>query len=242
MTTELVVALDFNDQKKAQALMDQLIGLPIIYKVGLELFLSSDTAWVRKLCEEGTRVFLDLKFYDIPNTTANAVLSAAKLGAEYVTVHLSGGRRMLDEINIRLEEGMISGEIKARPRVLGVSVLTSFSEEDWVATVSHVAKVSAVRSIETAVIHFSTLVHEHPAVLGMVCSPREIEAIRKIDPDLFLMVPGIRPKGSDTNDQSRVMTPAEAKAAGASAIVVGRPITQAKDPRAVVESILREIL
>ncbi len=240
MATELVVALDFNDQKKADEMIEKLADLPIIFKVGLELFLSAERGWVETLCAN-KRVFLDLKFYDIPNTTAGAVVRAAKLGAEFVTVHLSGGRRMLDEINVRLTEALLSGEIKRKPKVLGVSILTSFNQEEWVANVSHVAKLTGVRTIAEAVVHFAELAGNHPGVQGMVCSPQEIVSIKQINPDLFLMVPGIRPAGSDTQDQSRIMTAADAKNAGASAIVVGRPIIQSPDPRAMAEYILKEI-
>lgn len=148
---------------------------------------------------------------------------------------------MLDEIDRRLQEAISSGELVQKPRVLGVSVLTSFKEEDWVANVSHMAKVSAVRTIEETVMHFATLANDHPAIQGMVCSPLEIESIRAKYPDLYLMVPGIRPEGTHAQDQSRVMTPAQAMAKGASAIVVGRSITMSENPRQVVETILKEI-
>jgi orotidine-5'-phosphate decarboxylase len=241
MTTELVVALDFNERGEAEALMEKLEGLPVVYKVGLELFLSVGPSWVQTLTSVGQRVFLDLKFHDIPNTVAQAVVQAAKTGAEFTTVHLSGGSRMLDEIDLKLTEALAAGEILARPKVLGVSVLTSFHEEEWIAQVSHVAKLSGVRSIEDSVQHFASLAEEHPAVQGMVCSPKEVERVRLKRPHLYLMVPGIRPEGTPTHDQSRVMTPREAKLAGASAIVVGRPITKAPDPRAATLAILGEI-
>jgi len=241
MSTELVVALDFNDQNKADQLIGTLRGFPVIYKIGLELFMSADSPWLKSICSKGARIFLDLKFYDIPNTVSSAMIQAAILGAEFTTVHLSGGRRMLDEIDIRLQEGLLSGQIKRRPKVLGVSVLTSFKEEEWIASVSHMASVSSVRNIQDTTLHFANLVHEHPGVQGMVCSPHEVERIRMKYPDLFLMVPGIRPEGSTSNDQGRIMTPSEAKKAGASAIVVGRPISQSKEPRKIVETILRDI-
>jgi orotidine-5'-phosphate decarboxylase len=241
MATELVVALDYSDQKKADELIQKLDGLPVIYKIGLELFLSADSAWIQAICSSGTRIFLDLKFHDIPNTVGAAVLRASRLGVEFTTVHLAGGRRMLDEINIRLQEALLAGEMVTRPKVLGVSVLTSFKEEEWIANVSHMAKVTGVRTIEETAMHFANLVHEHPGVQGMVCSPQEVANIRAKYPSIYLMVPGIRLKGGAAHDQNRVMTPGEARSAGASAIVVGRSITQADDPRVVVEQILREI-
>ena len=239
--TELVVALDFNDQDKATELMDKLSGLPVIYKIGLELFLSADSHWLQSVASSGTRLFIDLKLHDIPNTVASAMVRVAKLGAEFATVHLSGGSRMLDELAHRLQDALLTGEIITKPRILGVSVLTSFKEEEWVANVSHMAKLSGVRNIEDSVMHFAALASEHKGVQGMVCSPHEVEAIRAKYPTLYLMVPGIRPEGAESGDQSRVMTPAEAMAKGASAIVVGRPVTKSKDPRAVVEQILKDI-
>lgn len=241
MNTELVVALDFSSVEPAEKLIASLDGLPVIYKVGLELFLSAGPVWVKSLCDRGIRVFLDLKFHDIPNTVGHAVTQAALMGVEFMTLHLSGGKRMLDEVDTQLREKELSGELKKRPKILGVSVLTSFKEEDWIANISHVAKLGSIRSIEDSVMHYSNLAYDHPAVYGMVCSSLEIESIRSKYPKLFLMAPGIRPKGASLNDQSRVMTPAEAMSAGASAIVVGRPITLAHDPKHVVELILKDI-
>jgi orotidine-5'-phosphate decarboxylase len=206
------------------------------------LFLAAGPDWVRRQTSMGRRIFLDLKFHDIPNTVGQAVVQTARLGAEFTTVHLSGGKKMLDEIDVRLQEAVISGQIVTKPRVLGVTVLTSFHEEEWIANVSHMAKVTAVRNIEESVMHFAALAHDHPAVAGVVCSPKEMDSIRSKHPGMFTMVPGIRPKGSSLHDQSRVMTPAEASAARASAIVVGRPITQAADPRVAAEQILKEMV
>jgi len=241
MQTELVVALDYPNTDAAEKLMQQLSGLDVIYKVGLELFLGAGPNWVKNLGRLGTRVFLDLKFHDIPNTTGQAVVQAAKLGAEFVTVHLCGGKLMLDEIDTRLQEALISGEITQKPKVLGVTVLTSFKEEDWIANIAHFARIDSVRSIQESVFLYASLANDHPAIHGIVCSPKEVDMVRTKYKDLFLMVPGIRPKGSALNDQTRVMTPGDAMKAGASAIVVGRPITQSPDPRKVAEEILKEI-
>lgn len=241
MATDLVIALDYSDQNKADYLLQQLEGLPVIYKIGLELYLSASSEWMKASCNSGHRIFLDLKLYDIPNTVGSAVIKAAELGVEFLTLHLAGGRRMFDEVEIRLQEAVVSQQIEKRPKILGVSVLTSFKEEEWIANVSHMAKLSGVRSILDTTMHFANLAHDHPAVQGMVCSAIEAERVRMKYPELFLMVPGIRPEGSVSHDQSRVTTPKEAAQAGASAIVVGRPITQAADPREMVENILREI-
>ena len=242
MASELVVALDYNDPQKAEALIQQLEGMPVIYKIGLELYLSADSQWIKDICSSGARIFLDLKFHDIPNTVGSAVLKATKLGVEFMTLHLSGGRRMFDEVEIRLQEALLSGELSKKPKILGVSVLTSFKEEDWIANVSHMAKLSGIRSIQDSTLHFANLAHEHPAIEGMVCSANEVERIRMKYPQLYLMVPGIRPEGAVAHDQGRVMTPRDACAAGASGIVIGRPITQAHNPREVVENVIRDIL
>lgn len=241
MRTELVVALDFSERSEAEQLIEKLEGLPVIYKVGLELFLATGAAWIQTLCSLGHRVFLDLKFHDIPNTVAQAVVQGARTGAEFITVHLSGGRRMLDEIDLKLAEALAAGTIDSRPNILGVSVLTSFHEERWIAHVSHMAKISGVRTISDSVQHFASLAHDHPAVQGMVCSPKEVELVRTKHPHLYLMVPGIRPDGSPAYDQSRIMTPKAAREAGASAVVVGRPITRAEDPRAMALAILGDL-
>jgi orotidine-5'-phosphate decarboxylase len=240
MRTELVVALDYPNAELADQCIQNLKGLPVIYKVGLELFMGTSPTWVKKLCAN-QRVFLDLKFFDIPNTVGQAVIRGASLGAEFMTLHLSGGKLMFDEVSIKIREAMAAGQLQTAPKILGVSVLTSFQEEDWIANVSHMAKLSAIRSIEDTVMHFANMADEHAAIQGLVCSPKEIAVIRAKFPNLFLMVPGIRPMGGDLHDQKRVMTPVEAGHAGASAIVVGRPITQSKTPRLVAESILREL-
>jgi orotidine-5'-phosphate decarboxylase len=242
VSVDLVVALDFPERAPAEALIEKLSGLPVVYKVGLELFIASDPAWVKSLTAAGKRVFLDLKLHDIPNTVAMASIQAAKLGVEFLTVHLSGGSRMLDEIDFRMKDALDSGLIRRRPKILGVSVLTSFQEEEWSANVSHVSKLSGIRTIEESVVRYSDLASLNPCVDGMVCSPKEVAAVRAKYPELFLMIPGIRMAGGNLNDQKRVMTPSEAKAAGASAIVVGRPITESRDPRGAALEILKEIV
>jgi len=232
--TELVVALDFDQVSAAENMIETLSGLPVIYKVGLELFTSVGPTWVRGLTANGHRIFLDLKLHDIPNTVTKAILQIEKMGVEFTTVHLSGGRKMLDQIQSELPS-------TTSLKVLGISVLTSFSEDEWVTNASAIANAGSIRSVHDSVIQFANLASEYSAVTGMVCSPLEVAEIKIKHPKLYLMVPGIRPQGSEKNDQARVMTPAEASLAGASAIVVGRPITQAKDPRKMVEQILRDL-
>jgi orotidine-5'-phosphate decarboxylase len=239
--TDLVVALDAPDAATAGELIEKLSGLPVVYKVGLELFLGIEKSWVKTLTAGGKRVFLDLKLHDIPNTVAQASVQAARLGVEFLSIHLSGGSRMFDEVERALTETLATGSIGVKPKVLGISVLTSFSEEEWRANVAHFAPLPSIRSIEEAVLHFSDLARSHPGIHGMVCSPREALPVKTRNPELYLMVPGIRFEGQGRDDQSRVMTPSEARKAGASAIVVGRPITRAEDPRRMVEMILKDL-
>jgi orotidine-5'-phosphate decarboxylase len=233
--TELVVALDFESIDAAEKIISALDGLPVIYKVGLELFTAVGPAWVKKLTASGKRVFLDLKLHDIPNTVTKAILQIEKMGVEFTSVHLSGGHKMLDMI-----EQNIASDSKLK--ILGISVLTSFKEEDWISNTSLIAKLGASRTIHDSVLHYSTVAHDHPALEGMVCSPHEVEEIKKKYPELYLMVPGIRPADFSKDDQARVMTPQDASRVGASSIVVGRPITQAENPRLVVEQILKDLI
>jgi orotidine-5'-phosphate decarboxylase len=232
--TELVVALDFESIEQAQKIVTALEGLPVLYKIGLELFTAVGSTWVKKLTASGHRVFLDLKLHDIPNTVTKTILQIDKMGVEFTSVHLSGGHKMLDMISDRLPSD-------SKLKILGISVLTSFKEEDWMSNTSLIAKLGSSRSIHDSVLHYSTVAHDHPAIAGMVCSSHEVAEIKKKYPELFLMVPGIRPQNTSKDDQERVMTPEEAASVGASAIVVGRPITQSESPRRMAEQILKDL-
>jgi orotidine-5'-phosphate decarboxylase len=224
--TELIVALDTPTAVAAEKLLDQLEGLPVIYKVGLELFVSEGPKWVtQRLTSRGFRVFLDLKLHDIPNTVAKAVESAGRLGVELLTVHLAGGRKMLEA----------ALAVPRRPKLLGVTVLTSFDEAGWGEVATAVSAIPA--STTTSVRGFFSLA-ESVGMDGVVCSTRELPLLER---PLFAVVPGIRPAGSSAQDQGRVATPREAAQAGARAIVVGRPITQAPDPRAAAHAVLAEL-
>lgn len=231
--TELIVALDFGKKDRAFALVDELKGLPVIYKVGFELFLHGGPELVRELVHRKCRVFLDLKFHDIPNTVAKAASQAALLGVEMFTLHLAGGSAMVKSVADALSEFP-----ELRPKILGVSVLTSFDDVRW-AEVTRSLTGHAVDVTDSV----AGLV-EHAAAWGcdgVVCSALELEMVRAQSPGLYTVVPGIRPEGSPAGDQARVMTPAQAHRAGAHAIVMGRPITEASEPRKVVESVLKDL-
>ena len=229
-TTELIVALDFSDASRALELVRALRSLPVIYKVGSELFLTAGPDFVRELVRGGSRVFLDLKFHDIPNTVGKSARQATALGVDMFTLHLSGGSAMVRAAALAL--GEIHGK---KPRILGVSVLTSLDDELWGDVTSAIAgaRVSVEQSVESLVRSA-----ESWGIDGVVCSAREVGAIRREHPSLSAVVPGVSPGGTQAGDQSRVATPEEASAAGASAIVVGRPVIQASDPREAARAIL----
>jgi orotidine-5'-phosphate decarboxylase len=220
----LILALDRPDAASALALAAALPGLRWV-KVGLELFTAAGPEVVLRLRESGLRVFLDLKFHDIPATMAGACRSAARLGAELITVHAGAGGEALRQAQRGALEGAAS-EGLAPPLLLAVTVLTSWEPERFAEELAIVEPVDrhATRLAELAAA---------AGIGGAVCSPLEVAALRAAYPEPFALVtPGIRPAGTDRGDQRRVMTPAEAIAAGASHLVIGRPITAAADPAA----------
>jgi orotidine-5'-phosphate decarboxylase len=231
--TDLIVALDYARADSAMGLVEKLKGLPVIYKVGFELFLGGGPEIVRELVHRKNRVFLDLKFHDIPNTVAHAVRQVALLHVDMFTLHLAGGSQMVKAVAHELAEIEL-----LKPKILGVSVLTSFDDVRW-------AEVTKCLTGHVATIDDSVIgLVEHAAFWGadgVVCSAMELPIIRQRHPSIYTVVPGIRPVGAAADDQARVMTPGLAREAGASAIVVGRPITQAPDPRQVTEEILKDL-
>jgi len=232
-STDLIVALDFPRADRALELVDQLKGIPLIYKVGLELFMHSGPEVVRELVHRKNRVFLDLKFHDIPNTVARAAKQAALLHVDMFTLHLAGGSAM-----VRAVAQEMADIPTLRPKILGVSVLTSFDDVRW-------AEVTRCLTGHAVDAHESVLgLVEHSTAWGadgVVCSALELPEIRKRYPGTYTVVPGIRPEGYQADDQARIMTPAQAREAGASAIVMGRPITESEDPRGVIESVLKDL-
>lgn len=226
--SELIIALDYPDAAAALAMAQRLAPEKVILKVGKELFVSAGPALVEQLQAKGFRVFLDLKFHDIPNTVAGAVRAAAQLGVWMVNVHASGGRAMLEAAR----EALVPFE--RRPLLTAVTVLTSLSAPE-------LAEVGVARPLEEQVLKLAQL-SQQAGLDGVVCSAREASFLRPAFAQHFCLVtPGIRPAGSELGDQTRVLTPAAATALGVDYLVVGRPVTRATDPCAMVDKILQEM-
>ncbi len=224
----LIVALDFPDADSAWALASRLDPHQCRVKVGFQLFVAAGPDLVARLVEGGFGVFLDLKFHDIPNTVRAAVSAAARLGVWMLNVHASGGRPMLEAAMEAV------APLKSPPKVVAVTVLTSLGEAE-------LAQIGVSGSPQDQVLRLARL-SQAAGLDGVVCSAREAALLRKALGGRFVLVtPGIRPSGDSIQDQRRVMTPAAAVSAGADYLVVGRPITQAEDPRARVGAILSEI-
>jgi orotidine-5'-phosphate decarboxylase len=224
----LIVALDFADARAALALAERLDPAQCRLKVGKELFTSAGPAVVRELVAGGFAVFLDLKFHDIPNTVAGACRAAADLGVWMMNVHAAGGEAMLRAARSAL------GDANDRPLLIAVTVLTSIDEPTLHA-------VGVAGSIAAQVARLAALT-ESAGLDGVVCSPLEIALLRaERGANFKLITPGVRPADSAADDQVRVATPGAAIRAGASYLVVGRPVTQASDPLAALTAINAEI-
>lgn len=214
----IIVALDFDDKDIANELVSKLDPKLCRLKVGKEMFTMFGPEWVKQLVAKGFDVFLDLKFHDIPNTVAKACAAAAKLGVWMINVHASGGASMMKAAREAIEP---FGD--KRPLITAVTILTSMDEQGY-------SDLGYQRTISEQVLHFAELA-KRSGMDGVVCSALEAELLsQKLGKDFKLVTPGIRPEGSAVGDQSRVMTPARAINAGASYLVIGRPITQAPDP------------
>jgi orotidine-5'-phosphate decarboxylase len=220
----VIVALDVPDMQGLVSFLDRLDGAPRFYKVGLELFVAEGARAVELVQKRGGKVFLDLKLHDIPETVARAVSSATSLGAELLTVHTAGGLEMMKR----------AAEVaKGRPGILGVTVLTSLSEDDLRADgIGGTMREAVVRRAKLA---------EMAGATGIVCSPQEVADVRAASDRLALVVPGVRPAGAALGDQKRVATPASAMAAGADFLVVGRPIRDAASPAAAFRAVVAEV-
>ncbi len=228
MTTPVIVALDYPCAPDALALARQLSPALCRVKVGKELFTRTGPAVVEELQHMGFEVFLDLKFHDIPNTVAGAVRAAAELGVWMVNVHASGGRRMMEAAVAAI------AAFTQRPILLGVTVLTSMSEQD-------LRELGYPESMQQRVLRLATLAAQS-GLDGVVCSAQEASALREQCGRQFCLVtPGIRLSGDDAADQRRVVTPAMALAMGSDYLVIGRSITAARDPLAALQRVHAEL-
>lgn len=228
MPTQLIVALDFADAETALAFVKPLNPADCILKVGLELYVATGPGLVKQLVRNGFRVFLDLKFHDIPNTVAGACRSAAELGVWMLNVHAGGGESMLLAARDAIEQAA------HKPLLIGVTVLTSMNDQQLNTVGVHKAAKEQVLSLAA--------LSEQCGLDGVVCSAQESERIHNQCGEGFVCVtPGIRPAGASVDDQSRIMTPAAAARAGSDFIVVGRPITQSADPLQMINAINQEL-
>ena len=221
----LIVALDVANAAEAQRLTGLIGDSAGLFKIGKQLFTAEGPQIVRDLVASGRKVFLDLKFHDIPTTVAGAVASASHLGVSMLTVHASGGSKMLKAAVEAAGTG---------PKVLAVTVLTSLSNEE-------LAEVGVAGRVRDQVLRLAALARS-AGCPGIVASPNEVSEIRReLGTGFDIVTPGVRPAGAEKGDQARVATPSEAIFAGATYLVVGRPITGAKDPAAAARSVVAEI-
>ena len=218
--SQIFVALDTQDVHRAAAIARDVSGVAAGVKLGLEFFYANGDDGVLRIAEHETPVFLDLKLHDIPNTVEKAVRALAHLEPAILTVHASGGKAMM---------AAAKAAAPAETKVVAVTVLTSLDRDD-------LASIGVDRSPAAQVKRFAELAHE-AGVDGIVCSGAEVAAARHAWPDGFFVVPGVRPAGFAVGDQKRVVTPREAAADGASVLVIGRPITEAPNPRRAIMDI-----
>lgn len=229
----LIVALDFPSEKRALELVRTLEGLPASFKVGLQLYTATGPSIVREIQRLGSDVFLDLKFFDIPNTVSQAALEAARIGAQMMTFHALGGHAMLSKARETLESASAKEGWEV-PTMLGVTVLTSMDQ-------AVLTSVGIDRPLESLVCHLAGIV-QASGLHGIVCSPREVHNLRNSGfSRLRFVTPGIRPEQASQDDQARAATAKYAISNGSQHLVVGRPISQAENPRQVAEQLIQEI-
>ena len=233
MRNPIIAALDVPNVEAALKLADQIAPAVGAFKIGGELFTAAGPDIVRRIRDTGAAVFLDLKFHDIPNTVARAVTAAVRLDVQMLTVHTSGGLEMMRAAEASAQQAAkMNG--RAAPLVLGVTVLTSSNS-------STMAEIGCEPNVVAQVERLARLAVK-AGLRGLVCSPLEIVALRKILPaDVQLVTPGIRTGAEKADDQKRTLAPREAMAAGANWLVIGRPIYAAENPRAAAEKILEEL-
>jgi orotidine-5'-phosphate decarboxylase len=233
MQNPIIVALDVPTAEQAVQLANALRGAVGALKIGSELFTSAGPSIVKELKATGADVFLDLKFHDIPNTVAKAVAAATRMGVDMLTIHTCGGSEMMKAAEESAQKTALQAGMEA-PLVLGVTVLTSMDQQS-------LSETGAGTDIGKQVERLAALA-VHSGLRGLVCSPLEIAVLRQtLPPEIKLVTPGVRASGQSMGDQKRVLGPKEAIEAGASWLVIGRPIYQAENPRQAAEDILKLI-
>ncbi len=226
---KLILALDLPDRESAINFLEQMRGSLEWVKIGLQMYLKYGASFVEEIASMGFKIFLDLKLYDIPNTVSSAIESVATLPISMLTIHAHGGALMMQNSVEKAKQ------INPELQILAVTVLTSFSDEA-------LAETGIATNAKEQVCKLAKLAKDN-SITGLVCSPQELDMLREFltKEEMILVTPGIRPLGSDANEQKRIMTPIQATQKGASYIVVGRPILKAGDPVAVAKSIIAEI-
>lgn len=229
------MALDVDSASRAAAIVGELNGRVGAFKVGLQLFTAAGPEFVRELTASGAKVFLDLKFHDIPNTVAKASVEAARLGVWMFNVHASGGSEMM-KMAVKEVEAVCANEGLTKPLVIGVTVLTSSNAETM-------REIGVDGEVESQVVRLAKLAAE-AGMNGIVASPLEVAAVRNAVPnrEFLTVTPGIRANSATEDDQKRVTTVSRALAAGSDYVVIGRPITQAENRIEAVEAIIAEAI
>jgi len=231
---KIIIALDGMDKNNVFNLLEKIPEI-IWVKVGLELFVSEGPDVLSILRDKGKKIFLDLKFHDIPTTVAKACFAASQTGAEFISLHTCAGMKALKMANEAAQEGASKVNLSP-PKLLGITILTSWTKE------SFANDLLIDQSIDQRVLHLAEIAL-NSGLGGCVCSPREVRSLREIYPESFdLITPGIRSIGSDINDQSRVSDAYEALKMGASKLVIGRAITQSDDPACMFKSFCNKII
>jgi orotidine-5'-phosphate decarboxylase len=230
MKEKICLVLDVGSRREAMDLVRRLHDLTGMFKVGMQLFTAEGPPLVREILETGGKVFLDLKFHDIPNTVKHAAVEAARLGVSMMTIHISGGRAMMEAVITELRSKCGAG----KPLVVGVTVLTSLDG-------NALRDVGIDSGMDAQVLRLAKLA-ESSGLDGVVCSPNEIQKVRgAVGSSFKIVTPGIRMPGQSADDQERTATPKEAIGAGADYIVVGRAVTKAEDPRTALEGLIQTL-
>jgi orotidine-5'-phosphate decarboxylase len=229
----IIVALDVKTKEDALSLVKILGDKIDFYKIGSVLFTHYGPEIIRELKKMNKKVFLDLKYHDIPNTVKSAIKEAVNIGVDMITIHTLGGYTMMKEAQICVEQESREKKI-IEPIILGVTVLTSMQEKD-------LFDIGINRKVSSQVKKLAVLAR-NSGIKGVVCSSMELPIVKKVNKNFIAVVPGIRPEDSSTNDQKRIATPKSAIENGADYLVIGRPIIEAKNPVEVVENILKTIM